>query len=52
MDKEKEPGRREKYERFFAIYQKPSGKILIFNKKEITFQKIKEGKIFKKRRPL
>lgn len=49
MDKEKESLKKEKYERVYAIYQqKISGKILIFRQREITLQKIKEGKIFKK----
>jgi len=58
MDKEKEPGKREKYELFIktpidSIYQKKNcDKALMFNKKEITFQKIKEGKILKRKRPL
>lgn len=65
MDKEKESLKKEKYEPIIktplvSIYQKKNcdktkkncDKTLIINKKEITFQKIKEGKILKRKRPL
>jgi len=53
MDKEKESGKREKYEDVYGFYQqKISGKTLIINKKEITVQDFKKNKILKRRTPL